>query len=136
MSTGPDTTKVRQALADIIDGRTVKRARHSLSIGYQDFSALFVQVLQEKGYLPYRVKEIDVRPGERIPAFLIHDDVAYFGWVFWEKFSDRKMRRLFGSVVRNAKGDWAVQIPDGKATPVFANPSLKTDMDIDNPSGF
>ena len=136
MSIPPEEIKVRDALATLIDGRDVKRAVHSLMVGDRNFEAEFVQLLIEKGYLEFRVKDIGVRPGERVPAFHILAHTAYFGWVFWEKFSDRKMRRLFGSVVRNAKGDWAVQIPDGKATPVFANPSLKTDMDIDNPSGF
>jgi hypothetical protein len=62
--------------------------------------------------------------------------VAYFGWVFWEKFSHRKLRKLFGSVVRNSKGDWAMQISDKGRSVIYANPDLTSEMDIENPSGF
>ena len=75
-------------------------------------------------------------PGQRAPAFHVDGSTAVFGWVFWEKFSERRMRKLFGSVVRNAKGDWAVQIPEKKKTPVFANVAQISEMDIDHPTGL
>ncbi len=136
MSTSPDEQKVLEALADIIEGRVVKRSVHSLLWSSISVADQFVQVLEEKGYLATPLQDIDVQPGERVPAFHIDGDTAYFGWVFWEKFTDRKMRKLYGSVVRNAKGDWAIQIAGNRPTPVYVNLSLKGEMDIDNPSGF
>jgi hypothetical protein len=82
------------------------------------------------------VQNVELRPGERVPAFYIDNGTAYFGWVFWEKFSQLKLRKLFGSVVRNRKSDWAVQISDKRRSVIYANPDLKSEMDIDNPSGF
>lgn len=79
------------------------------------------------------VGDVDVQPGERVPAFYIKSSTAYFGWIFWEKFSDLKLRKLWGSVVRNAKGDWAIQIPAGRGTKIHAGLSLKIEMDIENP---
>jgi hypothetical protein len=43
------------------------------------------------------------------------------------------MRKLWGSVVRNKKGDWAIQIPPTKPTTIYANPLLKIEMDIEHP---
>jgi len=133
---GKDFELVKQALADIIDGRVVKRSLHHLRMSGVELTDLFVHVLEEKGYLATPLQDIDVQPGERVPAFHIDGDTAYFGWVFWEKFSDRKMRKLYGSVVRNAKGDWAIQISGNRTTTVYVNTRLKGEMDIDNPSGF
>lgn len=122
--------------ADIIEGRTVKRARHELLWGTRDVTLDFVASLLAHGYASTTVAGVEVRPGERIPAFFIQDGTAWFGWVFWEKFSQLKLRKLFGSVVRNEKGDWAVQIPSQRGSVIYANPALKAEMDIDNPSGF
>jgi hypothetical protein len=129
-------TDLREVLADIIEGKIVKRAKHELMWEGRDVSLRFVDVLQESGYRPTIVDEVDVQPGERVPAFFVSDGTAYFGWVFWEKFSQLKLRKLFGSVVRNAKGDWAVQIPAQRRKVIYANPALKSEMDIENPSGF
>jgi hypothetical protein len=128
--------ELREVLSDIVEGKIVKRARHELLWETRDVSLEFIEVLQHAGYRPMIVDQADVRPGERIPAFYLENGVAYFGWVFWEKFSQLRLRKLFGSVVRNAKGDWAVQIPPQKKTVLYANPDLKSEMDIENPSGF
>ncbi len=96
----------------------------------------FVESLRAHGYRSTTVGGVEISPGERVPAFYIQDNTAWFGWVFWEKFSQLKLRKLFGSVVRNEKGDWAVQIPAQRGSVIYANPALKTEMDIDNPSGF
>ena len=132
----PPGEKRREVFADIIEGRIVKRARHSLIWERRDCTMEFVGVLTQKGYVPTLVSEVTVEPGERVPGFYIEESTAYFGWVFWEKFSQLRLRKLFGSIVRNAKGDWAIQIPEKRKTVIYANASLKSDMDIDNPSGF
>jgi hypothetical protein len=128
--------KVLLAFDEIIQGRTVKRARHELRMGERDLSNLFMIALERNGFIPSTVAVADIQPGERIPAFVIDSGVAYFGWIFWEKFSNVRLRKLFGSIVRNDKGDWAVQISAQRATVLYANPALKCEMDIDNPSGL
>jgi len=128
--------QLREVFADIIEGRIVKRARHDLMWERKDCTMEFLDVLAEKGYRPTVVGQVPIEPGERVPGFFIDGATAYFGWVFWEKFSQLKLRKLFGSIVRNEKGDWAIQIPEKRNTPVYVNTDLKNEMDIENPSGF
>jgi hypothetical protein len=128
--------ELRAAFAAIVEGRSVKRARHELHWGGRDVSREFVEVLAAHGYRPMTVADAPLAAGERIPAFLLEEGTAYFGWVFWEKFTSRKLRKLFGSVVRNAKGDWAVQIPSGQGRIIYANPDRRGEMEIDHPSGL
>jgi hypothetical protein len=127
---------LREVLTDIVEGRIVKRAKHDLVLESKNLVVDFIGILKESGYMPRSVRDVDVQPGERVPAFYIDENTAYFGWVFWEKFSHLKLRKLFGSVVRDTKGDWAVQIPPTRNTVVYANLSLRAEMDIENPSGF
>jgi len=132
----PRQKELREVLADIVEGRIVKRSRHELTWGTRDVSLEFVEVLKHHGYAAVLVKDVDVKPGERVPGFFLDQGMAYFGWVFWEKFTQLRLRKLFGSIIRNAKGDWAIQIPEQRKTVVYVNLALKTEMDIDNPSGF
>lgn len=136
MDREPFHNELHEVFRDIIDGRIVKRAKHELKWDTRDVTFDFIDALTAAGYKQTLVQDVDVQPGERVPAFFIEDGVAYFGWVFWEKFSQLKLRKLFGSVVRNAKGDWAVQISDKRRSVIYANTRLKTEMDIENPSGF
>lgn len=128
--------QLKEVLSDIVEGKIVKRALHELRWETRDVSPEFVDVLVEHGYIPTTVATVAVQPGERVPAFYVENGTAYFGWVFWEKFTELRLRKLFGSVVRNAKGDWAIQISDKRNTVIYANSSLKSEMDIENPSGF
>ncbi len=130
------SAEVRAALAEIIEGRVVKRSRHQLKLDGRDVTFEFMELLRARSYLPMLVRDVPAEPGERVPAFFVEDGTAYFGWVFWEKFSQLRLRKLFGSVVRNQKGDWAVQISERHRSVIHANPGLKMEMDIDHPSGF
>jgi hypothetical protein len=136
MRGGAQQPHLREVLHDIIEGRTVKRGKHDLRWNQRDLSTEFVDILQERGYIPTTVEEVNVQPGQRVPAFSLGDGTAYFGWIFWEKFSESKLRKLFGSAIRNDRGDWAIQIPPSRKSIIYANASLVCDMDIDNPSGF
>ena len=120
--------------ADIIEGRIVKRSVHDLVWESVDRSEDFIRALRKHGYVPMPVQDVDVVPGTRAPAFVLVSGTAYFGWVFWEKFTPTKMRKLFGSVVRNRKGDWARMIPSGSPSIIYVHPSLRADMDIDQPA--
>jgi hypothetical protein len=127
-------TELYAAFSDIIDGKVVKRSRHDLTWNSEDATPLFLDALGEHGYRATRVADVSVQPGERVPAFTLLERTAYFGWIFWEKFSERKRRKLFGSIVRNRKGDWAIQISSQNSTLVYANLSLASPMDIERPS--
>ena len=126
--------KVRDALRSIIDGKTVKRAKHNLTHEGENLSSLFIDELAARGYRATTVEQVGVQPGERVPAFLIEEGFAHFGWVFWEQFTSWKLRKLWGSVQRNTKGDWDIQIPATRPTTIYANDSLKIEMDIDHPA--
>ena len=125
---------LREAMADIARGESVTRGKHSLFWGSADLSHVFTQVLRECGYKPMLVRDADIQPGERVPAFCIERGTAYFGWIFWEKFSPLKLRKLFGSAVRNSKGDWEIQIPPTRGILLYVNMALRCEMDIDRPS--
>ena len=125
--------KLRETFRDIIDGKTVKRSKHEMMFGGIDVTNVFVEEMDKKNFVPATVEEIACEPGHRVPAFYVEESVAYFGWVFWEKFTERRLRKLFGSVVRNEKGDWTIQIPSGSKKCVYANAGLKLEMDIDRP---
>jgi hypothetical protein len=128
--------EITQSLHELAAGSGVKRTRHELIVDGVDYADRFIEVLKKIGYVPLTVAEVPVKPGERIPAFFIEDSVAYFGWIFYEKFSGRKVRKLWGSAIRNRKGDWAIQISPKKGITLYANINQKTDMDIDRPTDW
>ena len=125
--------RLRDTFKEIIDGKTVKRSRHELIFGGIDVTNVFIEEMDKKNYLPLTVEKVRCEEGERVSAFYIEESFAYFGWVCWEKFTERRRRKLFRSSVRNEKGDWAFQIPDGSQKIIYANTALTLEMDIDHP---
>lgn len=125
--------EIEEAFREIIAGRSVKRSRHDLVSGGIDRTELFLRVLSESGYRPLTVDAVHVAPGERTPAFHIQNGTALFGWVFWEKFSQLRLRKLFGTVVRKPSGDWLVQLPAAGPAIIYADPTQVLPMDIDRP---
>ena len=114
----------------------MKRGRHELRVDGEDLSGLFLEALRLEGFEPAAVRDVDVSLGERVPAFLVREGCADFGWVFREKFTAERSRRLFGSIVRNAKGDWDIQLGDGSREPVHVCLAGRMAMDPDRPSSF
>jgi len=134
MKNASDTDiRIREALREIIDGKEVSRQKHELVYDGRSVVPTFLDELRAKGFRETAIGDLEVEPGQRVPAFHLENSTAYFGWIFWEQFTSWKLRKLFGSVVKNSKGDWLVQIPAGSARKVFANPDLKIEMDIDHP---
>lgn len=125
--------RLRDAFREIIDGKTVKRSKHELVFGGIDVSNVFVDEMNKRDYLPIAVGDIPCGQGHCVPAFYVEELHAYFGWVFWEKFTEGRLRKLFGSVVRKEQGDWLIQIPARSRRIVYANTSLTIEMDIDRP---
>ncbi|MGB9772878.1 MAG: hypothetical protein ACP5JH_06915 [Bacteroidota bacterium] len=130
---GRSEEQLRDALRAIIDGRIVKRAKHELVYEGCSVADIFREELIQSGYQPMRVADVKVRIGERVPGFFIVGDTAYFGWVFFEKFSDKKARKLWGSVIRNSKGDWAIQLSASSTEIIYVNVGARQEMDVDLP---
>ena len=128
--------QIHDALRDIIEGKNVKRIKHELVYDGKDLTQEFTDELQRYGYIPTTVERVNAQPGERVPAFYIEGNIAYFGWVFWEQFTSWKIRKLWGSIIKNSRGDWDIQIPSSRRTIIYANESLKLEMDIDHPPEF
>ena len=122
-----------EAIDDLILGRGVRRGRHHLPA---ELRFLFVERLELNGFEEVSVASIDVAVGSRVPAWVLTGEVADFGMVFWEIFTERTKRKLFGSEVRNAKGDWDVLIPAGSSRPVWTAPSLVESYDASRPVGM
>ncbi len=125
---------VIQALRDLIRGDGVRRASHDLNYDGVDFSPLFTEMLESEGYIPTAVEDIQVEVGERVPAFTIEKGTAHFGWIFWEVFTPDRKRKVFGSEVKNDKGDWAIML--ARRASVYACPNRKQLMDAERPSSM
>lgn len=125
--------QLTSALSDIVVGKNVKRSKHELVYEQTDVTESFITVMRQHHFHPTTVDAVAVAPGERVPAFFIEGTTAYFGWIFWEKFSQLRLRKLFGTVVRNAKGDWYIQLPSNSSKTLYADTSQIFDMDIDRP---
>lgn len=128
---GSAQTKIIEAIDEIIGGRNVKRFVHDLHLDDRDLSGLFVERLLNAGFVEATVGDVAVGFDERVAAFLIRNSKAYFGWVFRERFTERKSRKLFGSEARNSKGDWAIQIPFNSREKIFVRYSEKLEMELD-----
>lgn len=127
---------ILDSLIDLATGNGVKRTRHDLEVDGRDYTDEFIRVLQQVGFTPMTIAETPIEPGERVPAFYIKDSTAYFGWIFFEKFTDRRMRKLWGSVIRNEKGDWAIQLSSKKNVTLYVDLKKKLEMDLDRPTNW
>jgi len=122
--------EISEVLDDIILGRGVKRTVHSLEYDQSVITDLFISRLRLYKYHPLAVADIRVEVGYRIPAFFIQGKFAIFGYVFWEVFSENKKRKLWGSVVKNKKGDWKFVLSGNSDSIVFANLSNRQEVDL------
>jgi hypothetical protein len=135
----PDSTsetELRAAFRDLAAGRGVRRGRHALCHDGRDHTRLFLEALRAEGFEERQVANVPLEPDQRVPAFRVAAGIADFGWVFWEKFDERRRRKLFGSVVRGAKGDWEVQIGTGSREAVFVDLAGRVTADPDRPSSL
>ena len=120
------------ALDDLILGRGVARGRHELRLRGKRVAGEFEERLLANGFSPMTVREIEIVPGERVPAFYLHDDVADFGYVRWEIFTPMSRRKLFQSEHRRPDNlEWAVQLNLSSPEKVWASPERKETHDVD-----
>lgn len=127
---------VLAALDEIVVGRNVRRLRHDLTAEGRDWTEAFRGRLAAHGFAAMRVRDVAIEVDERVPAFLVEPGTATFGYVFWEKFTDTRKRKLFGSVLRIEKGDWAVILGVGAPTEIWVQAAWKEKVDPDRPPGW
>ena len=124
--------ELASALDDLILGRGVARGRHSMRHQGRLVRAELEERLMANGFRPMTVREAAIEPGERIPAFSLHEETVDFGYIRWEIFTPRSRRKLFQSEYRRPDNDeWAVQLNLSSPEKVWANPSLKERHDVD-----
>ncbi len=122
--------EIVEVFDDIILGRGVKRAIHDLEYDNKILTGRFIERLQIYKFRPIQLKKIDIDVGYRLPAFHVSGKTALFGYVFWEVFTDKRKRKIWGSVVRNEKGDWKYILSGKSSQIVFVNLSQKEEVDI------
>lgn len=115
---------------DIILGNGVKRIVHDLTLNGKDYSGLFKERLQVLGYKPVVLKDTDVAIGVRYPGFHLMDQKAWFGHLFWEVFTETRKRKIWGSVIRNSKGDWKYILSGKSSKKVYLNLNKPQAVDI------
>src|SRR5262245_11529584 len=120
------------ALDDLILGRGVARGRHELRHQGRAVRAEFEERLLANGFRPLTVREAEIEPGERIPAFYLHDELADFGYIRWEIFTPRSRRKLFQSEYRRPDNqEWAVQLNLSSLEKVWASADRKERHDVE-----
>jgi len=129
----PEPSPESLAVDDLILGRGVRRGRHLLPTGVEP---LFLARLAALGFVETTVSAVEIEVGVRVPSWLLRPGVADFGTVFWELFTDRARRKLFGSEVRDAKGDWEIQVPPSSGRRIWAAFHLAEPYDTSRPVGM
>jgi hypothetical protein len=120
------------ALDDLILGRGVARGRHELRHRDQPVREEFLERLRANGFRPLTVRDAEIEPGEKVPAFYFHDDSVDFGWIRWEIFTPKSRRKLFASERRRTDNDeWAIQLNLSSPETVWASPDRRQSHDVE-----
>ena len=121
------------ALDDLILGRGVARGRHELRHRDRPVRDELLERLRANDFRPLTVREAEIEPGEKIPAFYLHDEYAVdFGWIRWEIFTPKSRRKLFASERRRTDNDeWAVQLNLSSPETVWASPERREKHDVE-----
>jgi hypothetical protein len=78
------------------------------------------------------VREGQIEPGHRIPAFYLHGEEADFGYIRWEIFTPRSRRKLFQSEYRRPDNqEWAVQLALASPERVWASPERQEKHEVE-----
>lgn len=124
--------ELSDALDDLILGRGVARGRHSLRWKGRLVGAEFEERLGANGFARATVAETAIEPGEKVPGFYLHDDLADFGYVRWEIFTPRSRRKLFASEHRRSDNqEWAIQLNLSSPERVWTSPERKERHDVE-----
>jgi hypothetical protein len=126
-----DRRDLVSTLDDLILGKGVARGRHALEVGGRNVTSEFLDRLRANGFREMTVREAPIDTGERIPAFLVREGHAEFGYLRWEVFTPTSRRKLFASERRRPDNDeWAVQLNLASPIRVWANPSRRETHDV------
>jgi hypothetical protein len=124
--------ELADALDDLILGRGVARGRHDLRWKGRLVRREFEQRLAANGFARATVRETAIDPGEKVPGFYLHDEVADFGYVRWEIFTPRSRRKLFASEHRRGDNqEWAVQLNLSSPETVWTSPARRERHDVE-----
>jgi hypothetical protein len=124
--------ELASALDDLILGRGVARGRHSMRHQGRLVRAELEERLLANGFHPMTVRDAEIEPGERVPAFYLHDETADFGYIRWEIFTPRSRRKLFQSEYRRPdNNEWAVQLNLSSPEKVWTSPERKERHDVE-----
>ncbi len=121
--------KIIEIFEEIISGK-FSILKIQLIYDGNDLTNLFIRKLEELNFIPKKVKEVEVEPGYRVPAFYLKNSEAYFGWVFWEIITEKFKRKLFGTAIKNQRGDWEIQITEDSDEIIYVNESGKIEIDL------
>ena len=123
-------SQIQEIFNDIILGKGVKQSVHYLVHENRDFTRLFIQCLNKHSFYPLPIKEISLEVGFRMPGFYLENQTAIFGHLFWEVFSEKRKRKIWGSIVRNHKGDWKYILTGNSPKVIYFNMSKIQEIDI------
>lgn len=121
--------EIEEIFEEIISGR-FNISKVELVYDSIDLTEIFIKKLEKLNFIPKKVKDVEVELGFRVPAFYLKNREAFFGWVFWEIFTETKKRKLFGSVLKNQRGDWEIQITENENSIIYVNELNKIEIDL------
>lgn len=124
-----EISKIEEIFEEIISGK-FNVLKIELTYDGNDLTKVFIRKLEELNFKAKKIKDVEVEPGYRVPAFYLKNDEAYFGWVFWEIFTENFKRKLFASAIKNQRGDWEIQITEDKEEIVYVNETKKIEIDL------
>lgn len=125
--------EIREAFEEIIQGKIVKRFRHSLVCDERDCTAMFVEILGENGFIKKTVSQSHVDVGFRCPAFLIDNQEAVFGWIKWMNYNHPRYLKFFASEERKPSGTPLLIIRPEDQRYLYINERLAEEHDCDSP---
>ena len=124
--------ELADALDDLILGRGVARGRHGLRLKGRLVRSEFEQRLAANGFALATVAETAIEPGEKVPGFYLHDELADFGYVRWEIFTPRSRRKLFASEHRRGDNqEWEVQLSLSSPEKIWTSPARRERHDVE-----
>lgn len=124
--------ELSDALDDLILGRGVARGRHEMRLRDRPVRSEFEERLGANGFLPSTVADLEIAPGEKVPAFYLEEDAADFGYVRWEIFTPRSRRKLFASERRRPDNqEWAIQFSPSSTQRIWACPARTERHDVE-----
>ncbi len=124
--------ELSNALDDLILGRGVARGRHSMRYQGRIVRQELEERLAANGFRLMTVRDARIEPGEKIPGFCLHGDMADFGYIRWEIFTPHSRRKLFASEYRRPDNqEWAIQLNLASPERVWASPDRKERHDVE-----